>query len=54
MRSCVICHFDAELDDQVTAVRAGGCICLTCYLRETGDARRMPKRLARELSAIAV
>ena len=45
MFTCRICRFDTELDDM--AVRGAGarCICLRCFARETGTAKRMPKGL---------
>jgi len=39
------------LDDVVVALRGDRCICLRCYLRETGDERRMPKEYQREIDA---
>ena len=49
---CIICHFEADLDDSVVSTGSGRCICLRCYLRETGTARPMPKALRREVSAV--
>ena len=49
--TCVICHFETELDD-VVAHSSGRCVCLRCYGRETGTERQMPKQLRRELSAL--
>jgi hypothetical protein len=51
MFTCLICRFDAELDD--VALRRGGprCICLRCYTRETGTEKRMPKGLRGQLLA---
>ena len=45
MLTCIICHFETELDDAVTPGAAGRCVCLRCYERETGSALRMPKAL---------
>ena len=52
MFHCQLCRFETHLDD--VALRRGedGCICLGCYGRETGTARRMPKALRRELIAV--
>ncbi len=52
MRSCTICHFDAELDDVVIACGERRCICLRCFGRETGDGRRVPWALPREIEAV--
>jgi hypothetical protein len=41
--------WQVELDDVVVALKREGCICLRCYLRETGDTRRMPKDVVREV-----
>jgi len=49
--TCVICHFETELDD-VVAQSSGKCVCLRCYVRETGAERPMPKELRRELAAL--
>ena len=46
-----ICRFETELDDVVVAGAGGGCICLRCFGRETGNTRPMPKALRRKLSA---
>jgi len=49
MFHCQLCRFEVYLDD--VALRRGedGCVCLACFTRETGTARRMPKALRREL-----
>ncbi len=48
--TCIICRFNSELDDVV--VRSGAqCVCLRCYLRETGETHPMPKSLRREIIA---
>ncbi len=52
MYRCILCAFDTELDDVVVANPHGRCVCLRCFLRETGSAKRMEKRLHRELSAM--
>jgi len=49
--TCIICHFETELDDIVVAGAGGQCICLRCYARETNSERPMPKELRREIIA---
>lgn len=49
--TCIICHFETELDDVVVPGGARSCVCLRCYSRETGSARRMSKQLRRDLIA---
>ncbi len=49
--TCIICRFECELDDVVVR-SALHCVCLRCYLRETGENRPMAKKLQRELSAV--
>ena len=44
MATCVICRFETELDDVVLGGRAGRCVCLRCFDRETGNGRSMPTR----------
>jgi hypothetical protein len=52
MAACIICRFDVELDDiAITGSRPQRVVCLRCYGRETGTARRMPKALRREVQA---
>lgn len=51
MRTCTICHFEAELDDVAVSMTGDRCICLRCFGRETGSAVPMPKALRREISA---
>jgi hypothetical protein len=51
MMTCTICHFDTVLDDIVLSRADGQCVCLSCFGRETGSSRPMPKALRRELSA---
>lgn len=51
MQTCIICHFETELDDMVVGNTGGHCICLRCFARETGSDRPMPKALRREISA---
>jgi hypothetical protein len=47
--TCAICQFEVELDDVALPGRNGLCVCLRCYMRETGNASTMPKELQREL-----
>ena len=51
MYHCQLCRFEVCLDD--VALRRGdtGCVCLGCFTREAGTARRMPKALRRDLLA---
>ncbi|HLZ72090.1 MAG TPA: hypothetical protein VKV26_19465 [Dehalococcoidia bacterium] len=49
MYCCVICHFAVPLDDTVISGRTGRCICLRCYVRETGSEQTMPAWLTRDL-----
>ena len=51
MYTCQLCRFATHLDD--VALRRGEteCVCLSCYARATGNDRRMPKALRRELIA---
>jgi hypothetical protein len=51
MYRCILCAFDTELDDAVVANKSGRCICLRCYLRETGGTKMMEQRLRREVIA---
>ena len=54
MFNCVICRFDAELDDVVAPISGGRCVCLRCYGRETDTALLMSKDLQRDVvSALA-
>ena len=52
MYICVICRFEAELDDVIAPTASGRCVCLRCFARETETARPMPKGLRRELVAV--
>ncbi|MHB8574004.1 MAG: hypothetical protein ACYDCQ_01610 [Dehalococcoidia bacterium] len=52
MLTCVICRFEAVIDDVVLATASGQCVCLRCYCRETGSTRTMPKDLRRDLVAV--
>ena len=49
MWTCRLCLWEVMLDDVVVALRGGRCICLRCYLRETGDTHVMPKDYQREI-----
>jgi len=51
MYSCIICHFDTELDDVAVPGGARSCVCLRCYSRETRSERPMPRRLRQDLIA---
>ncbi len=51
MFTCIICRFDAELDDAVVPAAGGRCVCLRCFTRETVTPRPMPKGLRREVIA---
>jgi hypothetical protein len=44
---CIICHFEAELDDVAATATSGRCVCLRCYARVTDTERPMPKTLRR-------
>ena len=46
---CRICRFDTVLDDVVVATAHGNCICLRCFVRETGSMRPLPQALRRDL-----
>ena len=52
MATCTICRYETEFDDVALGGRTGRCVCLRCYGRETGNGRRMPKALRRELIAV--
>lgn len=49
MFTCFICHFAVELDDAILPTPNRHCVCLRCYLRETGQERPLPKALRREI-----
>ena len=51
MRTCRLCLWNVTADDVVVELRNDRCICLRCYLRETGDARQMPKEFRRQIDA---
>ena len=51
MWTCRICRFATDLDDVVIATAHGTCICLRCFLRETGSARPLPQALRHDLVA---
>jgi hypothetical protein len=49
MWTCRICHFETVLDDVVVATAHGSCVCLRCFIRETGSTRPLPQALRRDL-----
>ena len=49
MYTCIICRFQAELDDVIAPAVGGRCVCLRCFARETGSGSPMPQRLRRDL-----
>lgn len=51
MFTCAICQFAVELDDVALPGPNGLCVCLRCYLRETGQAETMPKELQRAIES---
>ncbi len=52
MVTCLLCGFATELDDAAVLLASRmRCICLRCYQRETGSARRVPESLRREVIA---
>lgn len=51
METCRICHFDSTLDDIAVQSATGRAICLGCYGRMTGTAKRLPRWLRRQVEA---
>jgi hypothetical protein len=51
MYTCVICRYAIELDDAITPIASGRCICLRCFGRETQTTLPMPNELRRALVA---
>lgn len=51
MLRCIICAFDAEIDDAVLISSTGRCICLRCFTRETNSQKHMGAQLRLELVA---
>ncbi len=51
MWTCRLCSVEAELDDVVVATARGSCICLRCFVRQTGSTRPLSQPLRRELVA---
>ncbi len=51
MWTCCICHFETALDDALVTTVRGSCICLRCFIRETGSTRPLSRTLRRELVA---
>ena len=51
MRTCVICHFETELDDVDVPIDEAQCICIRCVRRvATGQvATRVSRRLERDV-----
>ena len=49
MWTCRICRFETVLDDVVVATARGSCVCLRCFVRETGSTRPLPQALRRDL-----
>jgi hypothetical protein len=47
MYTCVICHFEALLDDEAIPLSGCRCVGLGCYARETRTVLAMPKYLRR-------
>jgi hypothetical protein len=45
--TCRLCLWQVTLDDVVVELRGARCICLRCYLRETGTSRPMSAQLRR-------
>lgn len=52
MGICAICRFPAVPDDVVLHGPKGRCVCLRCYLRETGGLRPVPAPLRRQVEAV--
>ena len=52
--TCTICRFEVVPDDVVigTETRAGFCVCVRCYRRETVTDKPMPLALRRQLVAL--
>lgn len=51
MFRCLLCRFLFRLDDTITRSAAGACICLGCFLRETGHTERLNVRWRRAFEA---
>ena len=45
MFRCLICQFEAVLDDAIAITERGTCICLRCFARETGSERPVSREL---------
>jgi len=52
MVTCIVCRFATVEDDVAFRAGVGRCVCLACYLRETGFVRPMPRRLRREIVTV--
>lgn len=51
MFRCIICRFEAELDDVIAPASNGRCVCLRCFARETDTARSMSQELRRDVTS---
>lgn len=51
--TCKLCLFDVELDDVELLFPSGRCVCLRCYLKETGNLRPMAKAVRQQFEAVA-
>lgn len=51
MFTCRLCGFEVEADDTVV-IHGARCICLRCYLRETGDRHTMTPELRRWIEQV--
>ena len=49
---CIICRFEVFLDDTITPLACGKCICCKCYKREVGDMHPMPNTLRMSVRAV--
>ncbi len=49
MRTCRLCRWEVTPDDVVVVLGAERCICLRCFLRETGTLRPMPQAYRRQI-----
>ena len=49
--TCRLCCSATELDDVVVTTARGSCICLRCFVRQTGSTRPLAQALRHELVA---
>ncbi len=49
--TCILCRYATALDDVVIGGPHGRCVCLHCYLRETGAARPLTRVLRHAVDA---